>query len=63
LKYRGDWKLWRALGRYDANGAWVAPLSFWDAMKLPKPMIDTFLELDDFLERMKRHQAKKKGAK
>jgi hypothetical protein len=59
LKYRETWLLWRSLGRYDGNGSWVAPLSFPEAIDLPKAMLDVFQELDHFFEQMKKHQAKK----
>lgn len=60
LAYRSLWMLYRSMGRYDGNGNWVKPISFVEAARLPKRMISTFLDLDDFFERMKRHNDKKR---
>ena len=62
-KYKGDWLLWRALGKFDGNGNWTAPLSFMEALELPKAMLDTFLELDSIFAKMQRQRAKKQGRK
>jgi len=62
MQYRDLWKLWRSLGHYDGNESWVAPISFLEATQVPnKRMLDTFFEMDDFFERMKRHRRKKQG--
>lgn len=61
LKYRDLWLLYRSVGRYDSNGAWVRPISFLDAARIPKRMMDTFLDMDSFYEHVKRDQEKKKG--
>lgn len=31
---------------------WIAPVSFLEAQKLPKPMLNFFLQMDDLLNRM-----------
>jgi hypothetical protein len=62
-KYREAWKRYRSLGHYDGNGNWVPPLSFVEALQLPAEMLAVFQGLDQFLEQMKRHHAKKQGLK
>lgn len=59
-KYKSLWLLWRALGHETDSGRWVAPLSFSEALRFPKQMIDFFLDMDGFLGRMKIHNEKKR---
>jgi hypothetical protein len=59
IKYRKSWLLWRALGHY-SDGLFVAPISFNEALQLPKNMLDVFFELDTYLVRMQKHQDRKK---
>lgn len=61
MRYRGDWKLWRALGSRDTEGNWHAPISYLEAQKLPKAMLDIFFILDDYFERMRNKRAKMKA--
>lgn len=63
LKYRDAWKLYRSLGHYDSGGAWVPPISFREALDMPKAMLDVFQELDHFLGQMQKYQAKRQGKK
>lgn len=53
LKYRDAWKAYRSLGHYDGE-SWVSPLSFKEAMEMPREMLEVFQELDFFLEQMKK---------
>lgn len=62
LKYRDAWKHYRSMGHY-ADGAWVPPISFVEALALPAEMMTVFQELDHFLSQMQKHQAKKQGKK
>lgn len=62
-KYKGSWLLWRALGNYDANGNWGAPLSFVEADQLPKDKIDFFLQMDDIVKKKQAQLTKKKANK
>jgi hypothetical protein len=62
LQHREAWKLYRSLGHYQ-DGAWVPPISFLEAVTLPKAMLDVFQELDHFLSQMQKHQMKKQGKK
>ena len=62
-KYKGDWLLWRNLGHYNESGAWVAPVSFNEAMELPKVMLDVFFELDNLIQKMMKQMTKKRNGK
>jgi hypothetical protein len=61
--YKDDWLLWRTLGYTDADGMWIAPVSFLEAQSLPKAMLNVFLQLDDILFRMQQQILKKKRPK
>jgi hypothetical protein len=63
LQYRDAWTLYRRLGHYDSGGAWVPPISFTEALEMPKTMLAVFQELDHFLSQMQKHQAAKQGKK
>lgn len=60
-KYKDPWAYWRALGHFDGNGSFVAPVSFEEAKQMPRSEIDFYLDMDNLLLRMKRHRAKQKG--
>jgi len=47
----------------DANGAWVAPISFVESQQLPKAMLNVFFELDNLISKMQAKQAKKNKVK
>ena len=57
LSYRDEWVLWRETGRYDGNGNWVVPVSFYEAIDMPERKLVVFQELDRFLEQMKKYRA------
>ena len=57
-KYRDEWILYRSLGHETESGAWVSPLSYLEALTMPKEKIDVFQGLDYFLAQKKRHKAK-----
>jgi len=63
LKYRDAWLTYRNLGHVDANGAWVAPISFVESQQLPKAMLNVFFELDNLISKMQAKQAKKNKVK
>lgn len=47
------------MGHFDAGGSFVRPISFFEALSMPKSEIDTYLELDNLLAIMKRREDKK----
>ena len=60
-KYRGNWLLYRNLGRYDGNGNFVPPVSFLEARQLPKEETDFYFEMDDIMKKKLAQLAKKKA--
>jgi hypothetical protein len=56
LQYREAWTLYRRMGHYDSGGAWVPPISFLEALEMPKAMLNTFQGLDHFLDQMQKHR-------
>jgi hypothetical protein len=62
-RFKGKWLRYRRSGSFDANGNFIAAISFLEAENLPKIMIDTFRELDFLYAIAQRIAAKEKGAK
>lgn len=56
--FRDNWTLWRNLGHH-IDGSWVAPVSFLEALRIPKAELDIYFILDDVFGRMQRQFAKK----
>jgi hypothetical protein len=61
-KYKDLWLLWRALGKETELGSFEAPVSFKEAMDLPKELVSFCLEMDGFFLQMKKHRAAKSKA-
>ena len=59
-RYKDHWLLWRNLGHYSDSGAWIPPVSFIEAVSMPKDMLDVFIVLDEWLYKMI-HQKKNNG--
>lgn len=45
-KYKRSWLLWRTCGSFDTHGSFIPPVSFTEAMAMPKDELDTYFELD-----------------
>lgn len=59
IENKDEWILWRTLGHYTDNGAWVPPVSFLEAELMPKRKLDAFFALDNLVELMRKQQRRK----
>ncbi|GIK43988.1 MAG: hypothetical protein BroJett011_78210 [Chloroflexota bacterium] len=59
VRYKDNWIVWRSLGHVDANGTWVAPVSFTEALRLPAKMLEVFFYLDDLVDKMARQKRRR----
>jgi len=41
------------------NGSWIAPISFMDAYKMPKQMLDFFFEMDSLSAKLAKQETGK----
>ena len=59
--YKGNWLLYRGMGHTDENGAFISPLTYFEAQQMPKREIEIFMRLDDLASKTIRSQTRKKG--
>lgn len=61
-KHKGNWLLYRSMGKLGENGIFEAPLSYFESQQMPRRELEIFMSLDDLAAKIIKRIAKP-GAK